>query len=845
MSRRTVRGRSAKRSRRWARLTLEQLEDRCLLSGITEFTAGITAGATPTGIVRGADGNFWFTEFGSDRIGRTTPAGVVTEFTLPAGSGPLNIVAGPDGDLYFTERSTDKIGRLNPLAGSNSAIQSSFTDSFATGITAGSGPTSIAVGPDGNLWFTEFNTDSVARLTLATGAVNEFVVPGAGSGPAGITAGPDGALWFTEAGSGEIGRITTAGTVTNEFVVPVSGGGVSDPESIVAVPGGDLYFTDFGRDRVLHINTAGQFTQFILPANSGPQGIVFGPDGNLYFTEAVTDRIGRLSPSAFLPGSPISGSPPLVEFSVGITSGASPLGITTSPNGEVWFTENGRNAIGKLVPLSQISVAATGSTVEVYDDHLQLLRQFSPFPGFQGPVSVAVGDINGDGVPDIIVGAGAGAGPHVKVFEGSDGSLLASFFAFAPGYLGGISVASADVNNDGKADVIVGAGAGSSHVKVIDGTKLVQVLANGQIADSALLASFFAFAPGFSGGVSVAAGDVNGDGKADVIVGAGPGAGPHVKVIDATKLGQVPANGQIADSALLASFFAFAPNFPGGIFVAVGDVNGDGVRDLIVGAGASAGPHVKVIDGKKRNQVQANGQITDSALLASFFAFAPNFSGGVRVAADDINGDGRADLIVGAGPGAGPHVKVIDATKLGQVLANGQIADPALLASFFATAASFSGGVFVAADRLDGPLFGPPGITISNMRRNINDVFAFQSPANPSNSVLILDVSPFSTATTPNTFDESAAYELRVANRVLPTAANGGAVSDDLTFRVTFGPPDISGVQDVTLRGLSGGPISRHRRHPGQGQDGSEPRRAGRRRLRRDVPRRRTRRPVP
>src|SRR5438876_287612 len=187
MFRRTTRGRSAKPWMRWLRPALEHLEDRCVPAGITEFTTGITAAASPTAIVRGADGNFWFTEFSADRIGRITPAGVVNEFTVAPGSGPLDIVSAPDGNLYFTERFTDRIGRINPLAGSDAAIQSSFTDTFATGITAGSGPTSIAVGPDGNVWFSEFNTDRVARLTLASGAVNEFVVPGAGSGPAGIT----------------------------------------------------------------------------------------------------------------------------------------------------------------------------------------------------------------------------------------------------------------------------------------------------------------------------------------------------------------------------------------------------------------------------------------------------------------------------------------------------------------------------------------------------------------------------------------------------------------------------------------------------------------------------------
>src|SRR5262249_9411868 len=142
------------------------------------------------------------------------------------------------------------------------------------------------------------------------------------------------------------------------------------------------------------------------------------------------------------------------------------------------------------------------------------------FDGFMGGVSVTVGDANGDGVADIVAGAGPGApGGHVKVFDGRDGSLMRSFIAF-PGFGGGIVVATGDVNGDGFADVVAGAGPGApgGHVKVFDG------------ATGSEIRSFFSF-PGFDGGVTVAAGDVNGDHLADLIVGAGPGAnGGHIKV---------------------------------------------------------------------------------------------------------------------------------------------------------------------------------------------------------------------------------------------------------------------------------------------------------------------------
>jgi hypothetical protein len=299
-----------------------------------------------------------------------------------------------------------------------------------------------------------------------------------------------------------------------------------------------------------------------------------------------------------------------------------------------------------------------------------------------------------------VTGVDAGAGPHVKVFR-LDGTLVGSFFAFGPGFRGGVHVAVGDVNGDGVPDIIVGAGAGP-HVLVIDGTKLNEVLPNGQIAPSALLASFLAFGPSFQGGVSVAAGDVNGDGRADIIVGAGPGAGPHVEVIDATHLNEVLPNGQIAPAALLGSFFGFGPGFHGGVTVAAGDVNGDGRADIIVGAGPGAGPHLLVIDSTRMTQVLPNGQIAGAALLASFFAYGVGFRGGLAVGAADLSGDGRADVLTGAGPGAGPHVLAIDATRMTEVLPDGQIAPSALLASFFAFEPTLHTGVTVAGADLDG-----------------------------------------------------------------------------------------------------------------------------------------------
>ena len=210
----------------------------------TEFSAGITPTSIPHGIAAGPDGNLWFTEIDGDRIGRITPAGVVTEFSagITADARPKGIAAGPDGNLWFTEYDGDRIGRITP-AGTVTEFTAGITPGadpgrhhrrpgrqplvhrvrrqpdradhprrrrhrVRAGITAGAGPRGITAGPDGNLWFTEYDGDRIGRITPA-GVVTEFSAGiTAGAGPRGIAAGPDGNLWFTEFAGDRIGRIT-------------------------------------------------------------------------------------------------------------------------------------------------------------------------------------------------------------------------------------------------------------------------------------------------------------------------------------------------------------------------------------------------------------------------------------------------------------------------------------------------------------------------------------------------------------------------------------------------------------------------------------------------------------
>jgi len=164
---------------------------------VTEFAAGITAGAQPIGIVSGPDGNLWFTEGTNNGIGRITTGGVVTEFTagMTAGSIPRSIVAGPDGNLWFTENGGNRVGRIT-----TAGVITEFG-----GLSAGS--TLITRGPDGNLWFTERTASAVGSITTG-GAVTEYTAGiTAASGPFGIAAGPDGNIWFAENAANHVGRV--------------------------------------------------------------------------------------------------------------------------------------------------------------------------------------------------------------------------------------------------------------------------------------------------------------------------------------------------------------------------------------------------------------------------------------------------------------------------------------------------------------------------------------------------------------------------------------------------------------------------------------------------------------
>lgn len=164
--------------------------------------------------------------------------------------------------------------------------------------------------------------------------------------------------------------------------------------------------------------------------------------------------------------------------------------------------------------------AAEGYGLEIQDESGRVVQSFNPFPeGTAGSVTAA--DLGTDGTAEIIVGAGLGTKPLVRVLR-QDGSMIGEFFAYAENFTGGVNVTTCDLDGDGLSEIITGAGyGGGPHVRAFSHLGVPTGL------------SFFAYAPDFRGGVNVTCGDLNQDGKAEIITGAGITGGPHIKVFSA------------------------------------------------------------------------------------------------------------------------------------------------------------------------------------------------------------------------------------------------------------------------------------------------------------------------
>ena len=296
---------------------------------VTEFPLP-TAGAMPFAITAGPDGSLWFTEGGSQKVGRITPAGAIKEFPVTGAVTPRDITIGPDNNLWMTDQGANKVFKIVPngdadptitagtatlttprgiasidgelwIANAGGTVQRVKTDGSADGLpipTTGTNLQFSAKGSDGNFWSTDFNGGLIKVTTGATPTASAVDI-GPNKAPLGIASGPDGKVYFSEAGAApageKIGRINTDGSGLQE----TSGltGGASDPEGLAFGRDGNLYNAIFNGSQVGQITPSLGLTQFKngITTNSGPRTIAAGPDGNMWFTEETGNAVARFT----------------------------------------------------------------------------------------------------------------------------------------------------------------------------------------------------------------------------------------------------------------------------------------------------------------------------------------------------------------------------------------------------------------------------------------------------------------------------------------------------------------------------------------------------------------------
>jgi hypothetical protein len=229
---------------------------------------------------------------------------------------------------------------------------------------------------------------------------------------------------------------------------------------------------------------------------------------------------------------------------------------------------------------------------------------------------VATGDTNGDGRDEVVEGLDAGCCTTLHVLDATSGNELSGFYPYGNNSEVGARVAAGDLNGDGTADVIA-VPLGSTRISAY------------RVTGGSPFRTIDAFGGEITGPISIAAGNLTGDARAEIVAAAPTYSGPEVKIFD-------PATGA-AETAL----YPYGGEKVSSVGVALGDVNGDGNKDIVVSADTPDGTEVRAVD-------------VDGEQLADFYVLDSSIVPGASIAAGDLNGDGKAEIVLGGGPTTAP-----------------------------------------------------------------------------------------------------------------------------------------------------------------------------------------------
>lgn len=249
----------------------------------------------------------------------------------------------------------------------------------------------------------------------------------------------------------------------------------------------------------------------------------------------------------------------------------------------------------------------------------------------------------------LIVAPASGFSPRVSLTD-LNGNERSSFLAYAENFKGGVNLASADVDGDRNKEIITGAGKGGGpHVRVFK-------------SDGALLKQFFAYDLKFTGGVNVAAQDLDALGKAKIITAPQSGYKPLIRIFN-------------YDGTLLKEFLAFNQNFKGGVSLALGEFNGDKEPEIIAASGSGQAPLVRIFTQQGK-------------LIKEFLAGDKNYRHGIKISAADLYSDARSEIVVAPQGNASAKVRIFSSSG---ELDFEWLADPAVKAKISLTAVGKTG----------------------------------------------------------------------------------------------------------------------------------------------------------
>jgi hypothetical protein len=249
-----------------------------------------------------------------------------------------------------------------------------------------------------------------------------------------------------------------------------------------------------------------------------------------------------------------------------------------------------------------------GDFVRIFNEDGEQVRSgfFAYLDNYPANSQILISDINSDGQEEVLVNSKG----IISIYKNNN--KISEFQPYDGKFKGEISFSVADLSGDGNKSIITGAGRGGGpHVRIFD--------INGNL----LTGGFFAYDKNFRGGVNVAVMDLNANGKKEIISAAGPGGGPHIRVFDKD------------GTPLIGGFFAYEEEQRHGISLTIGDLNSDGQKEIITALGPGGKPEIKIFD-------------KDGNFLKSFLAYDQSFTNGLRVMAEDLNNDGKEEVLVGS-----------------------------------------------------------------------------------------------------------------------------------------------------------------------------------------------------